>query len=212
MWKTKLYILRIINFIFPSRCYICKKDGKTICDNCINSFPKNIDTQALYVNSIFSFKYKEIKNIIHAIKYYHRKDLIKPLAIVVADELQKTLNHLPTTINWVLVPIPMPTIRKYMRGYNQSELIAKEISEKLSIPINTQILFRTRNPKRQVKTTNRGERLKNQHNSFKVVENILNLNIILIDDVTTTGATITEARNVLIKNGAKNVIAFTIAH
>lgn len=212
MWTNKFYISKILNSLFPSHCYICKKEGKSICDNCINKFPKNIDTQAPYITSIFSFKYKEIKNIIHAIKYYHRKDLIKPLAVVVAHELNKTISNQPVTNTWILVPIPMPTIRKYMRGYNQSELIAKNISEILSIPINTKILIRIKNPRRQVKTKNRSERLKNQHNSFKVIDDVYNLNIILIDDVTTTGATINEARSVLIKSGAKNVIAMTIAH
>ena len=99
-----------------------------------------------------------------------------------------------------------------MRGYNQAELIAKEISEKLYIPINNKILFRIKNPKRQVKTSTRSERLKNQHNTFKVAEGVLNSNIILVDDVTTTGATIKEARDILIKNGAKKVMAITIAH
>ncbi len=212
MWTIKLLISKILYYFFPSRCYVCKKEDKTICDNCINKFPKNIDVQAFYIKSIFSFKYQEIKNIIHAIKYYHRKDLIKPLAIVASNELQKAINHQPVTINWVLVPIPMPTMRKYMRGYNQAELLAKEISEIISIPINNNLIIRVKNPKRQVKTKNKSERLKNQHNSFKIINDVSNLDIILVDDVTTTGATIDEARNILIKNGANKVIAITVAH
>lgn len=225
MWTIKLLISKILYYFFPSRCYVCKKEGKTICDNCINKFPKNIDVQAFYIKSIFSFKYQEIKNIIHAIKYYHRKDLIKPLAWEMAKSLQneiykkQELNEFGSATDyklkansWTLVPIPMPTMRKYMRGYNQAELLAKEISEIISIPINNNLIIRVKNPKRQVKTKNKSERLKNQHNSFKIINDVSNLDIILVDDVTTTGATIDEARNILIKNGANKVIAITVAH
>lgn len=225
MWTIKLYISKVLNTLFPSRCYVCKKEGKTICDNCINKFPKNIDTVDSYITSIFSFKYKEIKNIIHAIKYYHRKDLIKPLAVELAKTIknegytEQELNVFDsaTTYNlqangWVLIPIPMPKIRKYMRGYNQAELIAKEISKILLIPTKTNLITRTRITKRQVKSINKSDRLKNQHNSFKVIGDVSNLDIILVDDVVTTGATINEARNVLIKSGARNVKAVTITH
>lgn len=212
MWTIKNYLAKILGTFFPSRCYVCKKEGETICDTCIKTFPKNIDILPQYINSVFSFKYEEIQKIIHAIKYYHRKDLIKPLATILADELKKTNNQLRITNNCVLIPIPMPTLRKYMRGYNQSELIAKEISKILSIPINTDLLVRCRNTKRQVKSFNKAERMKNQHNSFKVIGDVSNLNIILVDDVTTTGATISEARKILMENNAAEVRAITVAH
>lgn len=225
MWTIKIYISKILSILFPPRCYICRKEGKTICDECINKIPKSIDIQSPYITSIYSFKDKNLKNIIHAIKYYHRKDLIRPLMEEVAKILlnekykEQELNELnlatPYTLNptrWILVPIPMPKIRKYMRGYNQAELIANEMSEILSVPTNTDILIRAYNPKRQVKSINRSERLKNQHNSFKIIGNVSNLNIILIDDITTTGATLNEARSILLKAGAKNVKAVTVAH
>ncbi|HCC06504.1 TPA: hypothetical protein DEP94_04110 [Candidatus Nomurabacteria bacterium] len=223
MWTIKNYLAKILGYLFPSCCYICKKEGETICDKCIKTFPKNIDILPQYIISVFSFRDEKIKNIIHAIKYYHRKDLIKPLARELAKKIQDegyakqesnelTNNQLLITNNCVLIPIPMPTIRKYMRGYNQSELIAKEISEILSIPMNTKLLVRSRNTKRQVKTFNKAERMKNQCHSFKIIGDVSNLNIILIDDVTTTGATISEARNILLEHKAREVQAITIAH
>ncbi len=54
--------------------------------------------------------------------------------------------------------------------------------------------------------------MKNQHGSFGVIDEVQNKNIILIDDVTTTGATLVEARTVLLKHGAKSVLAYTLAH
>ncbi|MCF7843734.1 hypothetical protein K9M47_02450 [Candidatus Gracilibacteria bacterium] len=106
----------------------------------------------------------------------------------------------------------MPRIRKYIRGYNQAELISLSLSKQCSLPTISNTLIRTSSPKRQVTTKTRGERLKNQHNSFKVIKDVTGLNIVLVDDVTTTGATLSEARSVLLKAGARSVKAVTIAH
>ena len=165
--------------------------------------------------SIYSFSDPLIKKVIHAIKYFHRKDLIEPLTEELAKELSKIIssgsyNLVPNT--YLLVPIPMPLLRKYMRGYNQAEIIAIELSKKCSLPLNTKILVRKKSPKRQVTTKTKGERLRNQHNTFEVIGNTQGKHIILVDDVTTTGATLFEARNVLLKAGANTVRAVTLAH
>ncbi len=99
-----------------------------------------------------------------------------------------------------------------MRGYNHAEIIAKEISKITSFPVSTNILVRARSPKRQVTTATRSERLNNQRKSFKVCGDVKDMNIILVDDVSTTGATLDEARRVLLQYGAKNVQAVTLAH
>jgi ComF family protein len=152
-----------------------------------------------------------MKKIIHAIKYFHRKDLVLPLTKAVAQELTKN-NQIPNLSDSILIPIPMPLLRKYIRGYNQAELIAQELSKRCLIPYTTKLLHRKGNHKRQVTKKTRSERIKNQHHSFIVKGDVNNLNIILVDDVTTTGATIIEARNELLKAGAKSVRAITIAH
>jgi ComF family protein len=205
-----------------------------LCISCLKNTRKALDTPAIYIISIYSFKDLIIKKSIHAIKYFHRKDLIDPLTQELANELGNitTSEQIRTkndrgaksdeeirsqqakdlTKNWVLVPIPMPRLRKYIRGYNQAELIANSLSKKCSIKVRNDLLIRLKSPKRQVKTKTRSERLLNQHNSFKVIDNVKGMNIILVDDVTTTGATISEARNTLLKAGASNVKAVTIAH
>ena len=83
----------------------------------------------------------------------------------------------------------MAHIRKYIRGYNHAELIAEEISKKCNITILKNILYRSKTVRRQVKTKSRQERLDNQRNSFSVHASTQGMSIILIDDVTTTGAT-----------------------
>lgn len=204
MWMVTSFF----QILFPPRCFGCGKADTALCSRCIRLTRKSLSSPHAYITSVFDFKDPLIKRAIHAIKYYHRKDLIHPLVEALAEELHKV----PNLTNYILVPIPMPRMRKLFRGYNQSEHIAQELSMLLSIPTSTSILTRVKTPLRQALTKTKSERIKNQHGSFDVVGEIHNKHIILIDDVTTTGATLNEARAVLLKNGAQSVIAYTLAH
>ncbi len=234
MQHIRLYFSKILNTIFPPKCYGCHRKNTPLCDECLQKCAKSIDTPAIYITSLYSFKDPLIKRVIHAIKYYHRRDLIEPIVERLAEKLQETsslkqgvsnadsrsesdlsdhaVSYKLQAVGWTFVPISMPKLRKYIRGYNQAELIARELSKKCNISYDSNLLVRTRSPKRQVKTSTRGERLQNQSKSFKVTSDVSSLNIILVDDVTTTGATIAEARKVLLKAGARSVKAITIAH
>jgi ComF family protein len=106
----------------------------------------------------------------------------------------------------------MHPLRQMARGYNQAEALAKIAARISSLPISTTLLKRNSMLKQQVKTRSRTERLKNQHNAFSVLLDVTGKDFILIDDVTTTGATLLSARKALIDKGAKNVWAVTIAH
>lgn len=213
MWIIKSCLTKIITIFFPPNCYNCRKEGFTLCSTCLKCCKKSIDSPALYIKSIYSFHDPLIKKVVHAIKYFHRRDLIEPLTQTLANEIKGYISTLNIdTSNLVLVPIPMPRLRKYMRGYNQAELIALELSKQCSLPVKTNILTRKYSPKRQVTTKTKSERLQNQRNSFETISSVKNMSIILVDDVTTTGATLTEARKILLKAGAKSVFAVTIAH
>ena len=197
----------ITTILFPSYCFICKKEGGALCSTCLSQRKKVFDTPSPSITSIYSYRDPYIKKIIHSIKYFHRKDLIAPLVTELSHEI---LSHSPQPD--VLVPIPMPYLRKVMRGYNHAEALAQCISLQTNIPVRSEILIRARSKKRQVTTHSRRERLQNQHNAFTVQQNVEGLHIILIDDVSTTGATLLEARRVLIEQGAASVSAYTIAH
>lgn len=205
-------ITRIIHvaseILFPSSCYECKKEGESFCRACIKKLQRTVDTPSPSITSIYSSKDPTVKRAIHAIKYFHRKDLIEPFTRLIVKELQE--KHLEKM--WILVPIPMPKLRYYIRGYNHAEAIAHEISKKTGIATNSKILIRAIGRKRQVMTLSRNERIKNQKNVFKMQQEVQGMNIILIDDVTTTGATLLEAKKVLLEKGARTVQAYTIAH
>lgn len=213
MWMIPPFITKIIAVLFPPRCLGCNKEGFSLCAICLERSRKSLDTPTIFITSIYSFRDPLIKKAIHAIKYFHRRDLVEPLTTLLATELKSEFaNPSPLVDNWILVPIPMPSLRKYIRGYNQAELITKALAKQCSIPINTTILTRLHSPKRQVITKTKNERLRNQHNSFKVTGDVRNMQIILVDDVTTTGATLIEARKALLQAGATTVRAVTLAH
>ncbi len=202
-----------ISLFFPQSCFVCHNQTQkheSICIPCLSSFSKAIDSPHPFITSIFSFKDPFVKKSIHAIKYFHRKDLILPFATILHKEIVKK----DTATPHVLIPIPMPKLRRYVRGYNHCEVLAKEIAKNTRHIVRTDILLR--NPltatKRQVSTTSRKQRLQNQRNAFSVQKDVRGLHILLIDDVTTTGATLVEARRKLLDRGAAYVEAFTIAH
>ena len=135
--------------------------------------------------------------------------------------------------NIILIPIPLSGKRLRERGYNQAELICRELikinnltpspspyqgegcrrrGEVLTLQNN--ILIKPKETEHQARIENRRQRLQNIIGSFslKNSELVKNRNIILIDDIITTGATLNEARKVLKQAGARKIIAFTIAH
>jgi ComF family protein len=204
MWM----ISSLLTFIFPPTCISCGATDTSFCQRCITLARKSLNAPHSYIISIFDFKDPVIKRAIHALKYYHRKDLSIPLASALAKELRK----LPNIETYSLVPIPMPWKRKLLRGYNQAECLAEKLSGELGIPLRTDILIRIKSPARQVTLRTREGRLKNQKGSFSIPTPITDMNLLLVDDVSTTGATIEAARAVLLSHGAASVHGATVAH
>lgn len=157
----------------------------------------------------------------------------------IIEELSE-LSVLENFKNPVLIPIPLSAKRYHERGFNQAQLICEEIVKIAKInhltppaaPLSlarrgaegevlvllNNVLVKTKDTEHQARIKDRSVRLKNLVGSFAIKNREQNekflkgKNIILIDDVTTTGATLNEARRTLKKSGARKVIAFTVAH
>ena len=126
-------------------------------------------------------------------------------------------NMLSAPANMLIIPIPLSKKRLKERGFNQSEILAQEMSyrdREENFILETSVLYRIRDTGSQALIKDRETRMNNVKGCFAVnnKNKILGKNIILIDDITTTGATLEEARKVLWDNGAQRVIAFTVAH
>lgn len=227
-WELNKIVKHFFDFIFPRICVSCKiklnLNENVICNTCLNSIkiiPQDLlklefikkSHNNFYVDdlqSLFLFeKDKALQKILHSYKYENKIFIGKYLGDLVIYNLE------PFIKNWdadLIIPVPLHKLKKAERGYNQSFYIAKQIAKKLNIDIDKKILKRNKYTLTQTKM-NFMERKENVFNAFKVKKGnkINGKKIILVDDVITTGATISECAKVLKQNGAKNVYALSIA-
>jgi len=210
----------ILDFIFPRYCINCNKNDTFLCQECLNKIPISQEILNNNIYAIFDYQNIIIKKAIWMLKYKNKKEIAKILAPIIYERLLEELSEkisLNNFINPLLIPIPLSKKRLRIRSFNQSELLCKELknidTNKL-FAFENKVLYKIKNTKNQVEIKNGKERLKNLENCFivKNPEIIKNKNIILLDDVITTGATLKEARKTLIRAGAKKIIAFTVAH
>lgn len=209
----------ILSILFPIRCVSCHtKHTQHLCQTCLEKIPFQKNTGEDYIISAFSYKNTIVKKALWQLKFYGKQDIANQLSEkayeILLDELQdKNMFH--AFEHPVLVPIPLHKKRYRERGFNQAELISQALYKKNPslFSLDTRNLIRSRYTKPQAKISQKHERLSNISDCFEVRDshNFHNKNIILVDDITTTGATIEEARKILKKAGAKNIYGFTLA-
>lgn len=215
------------NLIFPKLCCACNnallKNEDVICMNCAVNLPKtnfHLDKENP-VNKVFwgrvsiematSFylfsKKSKVQKLLHHLKYKGVKEVGSVVGKLFGYDLKESEYF--RDIDFI-VPVPLHKNKLKKRGYNQSEWIAKGISEAMDIPINVDTLFRKEDSQTQTKK-GRYKRWENVSEIFGILNNELtNKNVLLVDDVVTTGATIEACAQVLIKNNCKVYVA-TIA-
>lgn len=115
--------------------------------------------------------------------------------------------------DYALVPIPLHPSRRRERGFNQSELLGRYVSEQLFLPVFSDALIRQKPTHTQTTLADMNEKEKNVAGCFAVArpELVRNRKIIIVDDVFTSGATMNEAVRVLKSSGAKKIIALVVA-
>ena len=229
------FLNTILNIVFPVKCISCGKNGVDLCPTCLLDSPPAERESANWIFPVYDYRYPGIKKSLWLLKYSGKKRLAGVFAEIIYNKILEELSELSVMENFtepILIPIPLSIQRHRERGYNQAELICREIikidnlrlsaqaghgvDEKLKFSLEKNILIKIKETEHQARIKNRHTRLKNIIDSFAVKDaeknKIKNKNIILIDDITTTGATLTEAKKVLKKAGARKVIAFTVAH
>ncbi len=230
---------KILSFSFPEHCFLCGGELKSfenlVCENCIGRLPKiksyckkcgnllpeeiplkegsvckECAGKKLYFDSVRPvFKYEApISNWIIQAKYKGNFVMAKLLGKLTRRVIAPSLEALECDF---VIPIPAHRRRLFFRGYNQAFLMAMGFDKEKLLP---QALKKHRNTPSQVKLP-REERLKNIKNSFEVLQKykdfLKNKQVLLFDDVITTGATLNEAAKVLKKAGVKKIQALVIA-
>jgi len=167
-----------------------------------------------------SYEQKTIRDLVHALKYDETKEGAMLIAYVIFEYLKRILPLSSLNFSdYAVIPIPLYTRKERARGYNQSSLIAQELklifeTQGMAFPkIYENILIRNTHTLSQTECHNIQERRKNISGCFTVLnkKNIEQKNIILVDDVHTTGATIGEATRMVKQCGVKHVLALTFA-
>lgn len=213
------YIKSINSLLFPSRnwCFFCKTSTtyitSYICSDCrgqLEVLNREIELGSQDIEKSFyilGFN-RFIKEMIYDFKFNGKSYLYKPLGKIMVDFIQSL--NLISNIDLICF-IPSHRRKEAIRGYNQSELLAKYISEKLDIKLSKNNLVKYRFTKEQNKL-NRIQRLTNLKGSFKVkrAEEFSGKNILIIDDIVTTGSTFIECAKLLKENGAGEIIVIAL--
>lgn len=171
--------------------------------------------RAPWIHTLLPYRDPLVREIIQAIKYYGEKELVQKIAPFAADYLLDVIGEKRAFSGWSdarIVEVPSSPKRLRERGYNQAALLAQAIAEELRVPYAPGVLQREERVS-QVHVP-KARRSENVHGAFstRMPESIRGRHVILIDDVTESGATLAEARRALLEAGAKDVIALAIAH
>ncbi len=206
-----------MKWIFPNNCICCKADldNGILCNPCINELDTTGGKDR--VSDIFFPEYIDeayacwwfndtLQDVIHHLKYADRARVGKSLGYMAGKQfLDTSISSLD-----MLTAIPLHKKKKRERGYNQALWIGKGISEAIDVPIDASIIHRQKYTVSQT-TLDREERLQNMENAFVTSRPLNGLKIGIIDDVLTTGATMSACAKKLKQNSAEVVVAITLA-
>ena len=220
-----------LDFLLPMRCLSCGREGGLLCTPCIAALPcleppycdlcaaVGIVGECRYcreqtrqqgrpldgLRAPYVFQ-GSVRDVVHRFKYENARAAAPLLGRLLAEYLAD--NPLPGDR---LIPVPLHPAKQRERGYNQAELLAKEVGKTVALPVDAKLLYRTRNTPAQVRAANRQQRIANTADAFAVRSSAAGQSLILIDDVSTTGSTLTAAATALKQAGAASVWALVLA-
>jgi len=215
----------MFDLLFPSYCINCGKPGELLCTECRkklrSSLPecyvcRRVSSQYLThkkcnkwnIDAVFiGWRYDSIaKKLLSQFKYRYAYKLSKLITKLLLDRLRNTGFIKLITPDSILMPIPSHISHFRKRGFNQSSLIAQGLSKSLGIRVEEECLFRDSDNRYQSQLSS--DRRKNLGDIFSLKKEIIDRNILLIDDVVTTGTTVNRAAKVLKGNNIKVIALF----
>ncbi len=218
-----------LSFFFPPFCVCCGYVGWYICRGCINHLQRPAlhclrcnkasigglthpnCARSLGLDGIISlYFYKEpLVGLLHRAKYNGEWRLLTSLFSHLDESVFAPLLMWKKYYDPILCPVPLYPLKERQRGFNQASIICDLINKKTNMQIN-HLLARIKNTKPQSEMKEDLQRQTNIRGAF-VVYNKIDTNVILVDDIATSGATLAECAKVLKKAGAKTVLAVSVA-
>ena len=216
------------DLIFPVRCIGCGLEGELLCEECLGRVQLNkeqfcpvcwqpslggkvcgsCDSPLAGLRVAASYERNpELAKAVRTLKYKFSEDLAGKLAQILVRSIQQK----SYVGERVITPVPLHRKRERWRGFNQAELLATAVAEKLNLPLE-HLLIRAKNTSQQAKLSKQ-ERLKNIGGAFVLAPEIVmkDRTVILVDDIASTGSTLIECAKVLKKNGAKKIWGLVLA-
>lgn len=213
MWR---FFQSLVEFVLPRKERVVRIENYEISD--LGIMPREHESCGVRITTLLSYKARAVDDLIRALKYDRAEHAAKLLAESLAEYLREEIASLKSfsAKPIVLVPVPLHPSRVRERGFNQVEIILSalpiEFKDGTLSRIETRALIRTRATEQQTRLS-RAERLKNVENAFDLVrpDLLTNTHVVLIDDVTTTGATLREAARPLAETGISHSL-LALAH
>src|SRR3989338_1128582 len=232
-WKNNIHMFSalILNLILPRSCAGCGKSNEAFCENCqgisykygahclICGF-RNNDGKICYehllgkLNVLWAGRYDgALREAVRQLKYRKRKELAEPLGNLLYKKFKEIYPEIKSK-NCAVIPIPLHFKKEHERGFNQAELLAREFSKLSKVQFLTNMLIKIKETPAQVEVKDKEKRIKNLEGAFSVnpklsasnLQLLTSNTLILIDDVSTTGATLIHAAKALQKSGAEKII------
>lgn len=206
----------VLEAIFPKFCCGCGRINTYLCANCYNeidliSLPITLNLEQNYLSQVRAAAYYHgvTAAMIKTLKY----DSVKKISFTLAQLIYHTV-ELPSID--IITATPLHREREKSRGFNQSELVAQQLSQLLNVSY-VQQLERIKFTTPQAEISDYQKRRENVYGHFSLKKNfdikeIQNKKILIIDDVCTTGSTLNECARVLTQAGAASVYGCTVAH
>lgn len=204
------HLSSFLQLFYPAYCVGCGKFGSHICQNCLKQLeplaiqpPLDLGNAVISWQAIYAYQ-RPMDALIKTMKYQEVTAIAKTLA-------QLAYQAFPPWSPQICTAVPMHPHKLQQRGFNQAELIAKHLAQLLQVPYQA-TLIKTIRTQPQASLT-QAQRLSHyQPNTFQSLHPISQLNIVLVDDVITTGATMKACAQVLLQAGAKQVFCLGLAH
>ncbi len=203
-----------LGMVFPARCALCGREGRLVCESCRQTFPQTLDPDACpklsgirATRAVWPYE-GAVREIVRRYKY----NGLRSLAPTLAEEMGRVLHEWSPPVS-LIVNVPAHPARLRERGFDQSEVLARELSRVADIPA-VPALTRLGEAAAQARSESASQRARNVRDAFHLdtPDSIRGAHILLIDDVLTTGATLTECARTLRRAGAARVHALTLAH
>lgn len=210
----------IIEAIFPESCVSCGRKGSTLCAICERTIIAHPTLHGDWLTTLYNYHQPLVKKCIQDLKFNNRKGIAIYFGNAIYREFFSQLARKPKDAeNIVLIPIPGSAEGNARRGYNHASEIASVVylsAVRANLPMSceTDVLYKKFEIGKQSKADGKSAREKNIKGVFAVKnENkIIGKHVVIIDDVMTTGETMSAAREALLAAGAKKVIGIAVAH